>query len=424
MSAVGEQLFDDYLSRLFAAGRGKLKRADRKALVARTSNFIEQTTGPVGIASELDVAKFLAELGDPAGLVDAEEARLAAGRGAQAPGRADRVRGLGRISRRLSAQARLHWPSQPAGSPHLTHSLMAVATKDETLAAQEERVLTGKVIRPRVKLRRRSTDRDGPIPADEVATPESQAADDEYGSPQPAPATITRLGRRPSWPSHVATDASWLDSVLKPDPDEGLLDEMPEGEADELALEGEADAGVLAGAALDREMDESALADEALDEQGDEGELDGAALPAWDVVAHRTRLVARRASLLAFWVADRFRRQPVESVAATLLGIGGAAFPPVWLLGAVVALGSRIWDGRDKWTGLALPVLATILGTVAGVCLTGGASLGHDVHNGWVFADVLSRIAALLGAAYLARRAAHGRRPPAVPPWARPHKVG
>ena len=85
---------------------------------------------------------------------------------------------------------------------------------------------------------------------------------------------------------------------------------------------------------------------------------------------------------------------------------------------------SRLWDYRDKWVGLALPLLLTVIGTAFGVTRGGQVSVGEGVHEGWVYAVVISRIAAALGAGYLSWRTLHGRRPPAVPPWNRPHKIG
>ncbi len=112
----------------------------------------------------------------------------------------------------------------------------------------------------------------------------------------------------------------------------------------------------------------------------------------------------------------------MEASAIVLLGLGGAVFPPVWLIGAVVALGSRLWDHRDKWLALAVPVLLTVMAAVAGVALGGGRGVGHGVHEGWIFADIASRGCALLSAVYLGWRSYRGRRPLAVPPWNRPHK--
>ncbi|HEY2639507.1 MAG TPA: hypothetical protein VGI66_06435 [Streptosporangiaceae bacterium] len=124
-------------------------------------------------------------------------------------------------------------------------------------------------------------------------------------------------------------------------------------------------------------------------------------------------------------VATWSRRNPQESVATILLGVGGLIFPPVWFLGAAVALASKVWDGHDKWVGLAVPILLTIVGTAAGVILAGSRlSLDHYVHVGWLSADIASRVSAVLSAAYLAWRSVQGRRPAPVLPRNKPHRVG
>jgi hypothetical protein len=91
----------------------------------------------------------------------------------------------------------------------------------------------------------------------------------------------------------------------------------------------------------------------------------------------------------------------------------------------MLALASKVWDYRDKWLGLAIPIVLTIVGTAAGLILAGSqTSFGYDVHIGWVSADIASRVSAALSAAYLAWRSVHGRRPDAVPPWNKPYHVG
>jgi uncharacterized membrane protein YcjF (UPF0283 family) len=140
--------------------------------------------------------------------------------------------------------------------------------------------------------------------------------------------------------------------------------------------------------------------------------------------ADSDELLSERIRAAAASVGIWARRRPLEAAAVTLLGLGGVIFPPVWLIGAAVTLGSRLWDYRDKWLGLAGPVLITIVGTVAGVAASGDNGVGHSVHEGWVAADIVSRLAAALGAGYLAWRTVHSRREPEVPPWNRPHKVG
>ncbi len=140
--------------------------------------------------------------------------------------------------------------------------------------------------------------------------------------------------------------------------------------------------------------------------------------------ANSDELLSTRIRTVATSVGIWARRRPLEAAAVTLLGLGGVIFPPVWLLGAAVTLGSRLWDYRDKWLGLAGPVLITILGIVAGVAASGDNGMGHSVHEGWVAADIVSRLAAAVGAAYLAWRSVHDRRPPEVPPWNKARKVG
>jgi hypothetical protein len=124
-------------------------------------------------------------------------------------------------------------------------------------------------------------------------------------------------------------------------------------------------------------------------------------------------------------VGVRARRHPLEAIAVVLLGLGGLIFPPVWLIGAAVALLSKIWDFRDKWIGLALPVFLVIVGMGAAVSLGGSRpDLGKYVYEAWIFGGHICRIAALLGAVYLAWRAERGRRTPAVPPWNKRHRIG
>jgi len=145
--------------------------------------------------------------------------------------------------------------------------------------------------------------------------------------------------------------------------------------------------------------------------------------PAWQLTVPDP-MVLRRLSRALTATSAWYRRMPLEASAVVLLGIGGGIYPPVWLLGAVVALASRVWDGTDKWLGLALPPLLTIIAAALGVTVGGHVSVVHGMHEGWVFGVVGSRAVAVLSAAYLGWRSVHGRRPPTVPPWNRPHKVG
>lgn len=163
-------------------------------------------------------------------------------------------------------------------------------------------------------------------------------------------------------------------------------------------------------------------------EDGETAEPDNAAptgvSPAWQLTTPRDPVIRQQLRRALAAVVAWCRQKPLEASAVALLGLGGAIYPPIWLLGAAVTLASRAWDGRDKWLGLALPVLLTVIVASLGVTVGGHVSLGHGLHEGWAFGVAGSRVAAILSASYLCWRTMHGRRPPAVPPWNRPHKVG
>jgi hypothetical protein len=124
-------------------------------------------------------------------------------------------------------------------------------------------------------------------------------------------------------------------------------------------------------------------------------------------------------------LARAVRARKLEAVAVLLLGVGGAIFPPVWVLGALLALASRrTWDIPDKLIGLVLPVFLVVLGTVL-VLLVGPSHSKLDpyFYEAWLAAGRLSRVFAAGGAYYLLWRMVRGRRPPRLPPWNVPHKL-
>lgn len=119
------------------------------------------------------------------------------------------------------------------------------------------------------------------------------------------------------------------------------------------------------------------------------------------------------------------RRHPLEIAAVLLLGVGGAIFPPVWLLGVPLAMMSRVWDLRDKWIGVAGPVLAVIFGTVATLIMGGQQEpMIKYATEAWVWAGRIERVAAAVGAAYLLWRIFRGPRELKQPPWNLPHRLG
>jgi hypothetical protein len=113
------------------------------------------------------------------------------------------------------------------------------------------------------------------------------------------------------------------------------------------------------------------------------------------------------------------RGNPVEILAVLLLGIGGAVYPPIWILGVLVALPSKKWDVRDKFIGIVLPVLLVIFGTVLVLAFGGQhSSLLSYGHEAWLGAERIGRLTALAGAAYLLWALRRSRRKPSKqPPW-------
>lgn len=139
------------------------------------------------------------------------------------------------------------------------------------------------------------------------------------------------------------------------------------------------------------------------------------------VSAGTARTAARHASAFARGTARLIVSHKLETVAVLLLGVGGAVFPPVWLLGALTALPSKKWDLRDKWVGLVAPVLLVIISTVLVVAFGGRQStIGSYALEAWLGASRASRIAAALGAAYLLWRLLRGPRAAKQPPFGVP----
>ena len=123
---------------------------------------------------------------------------------------------------------------------------------------------------------------------------------------------------------------------------------------------------------------------------------------------------------LVFGLTELIIQNKVEIFAVVVLGLGGAIYPPIWVLGAMFALPSRKWDLRDKFLGITFPVVVVVVGTVLVLVLGGQQpSFGDYAFEAWLGAERLSRIAALGGALYLVWGLWRGRRDPKQPPWNR-----
>jgi hypothetical protein len=111
----------------------------------------------------------------------------------------------------------------------------------------------------------------------------------------------------------------------------------------------------------------------------------------------------------------------LETIAILLLGLGGLILPYVfWPAGAIVALFSRLWDGKDKSLAIAGPLLVTLAGSVLGALIIGGTGNVVLVYTHALRVDfnILIRVGSVVTAAYLAWRVTQGPRVK-VPPWER-----
>jgi hypothetical protein len=379
MSPPTEQLIRDYLNRLSVAARGRLSAEDRRALVTRTHDFIDRNASPSGSPTSLEVATLLHRLGDPGALVDQEVARLADQRGDAAAAPSDKSEKGSGVFRRLSAHSSWHWPSAP-GSADLRSQLLNGHAQQADRGADSDQAA------------------DAPVPP----------LNGKSGATAPA---VAGGQERPAWPSAAALSAQ---------------DGERATERDSASAPPAVSEDAVSSAAVSTPDASSAADDDSAPGYGsaaEPGRAAGSGAP-WNPRNPLVVVLTARAAALWRRTLAWARRSPVEAATLTLLGVGGAAYPPVWLLGALFTLASHAWDYRDKWIGLAIPVLILVVGTAFGV--TFGArydDFGGYVHEGWMYADVLSRIGAVAGTAYLGWRLTHARRAPTVPPWNKPHRV-
>ena len=442
MSPPTEQLIRDYLNRLSVAARGQLGPDDRRALVNRTRDFIERKTSFAGPPTAIEVARLLAGLGDPAGLVDHERQRLAAVRGETPELSAGRMR-MPKVLRRQPGKIRgasWHWPVQEPGRADLRLSLLDGA------AATDSSGVAGDSRPPSPAPAGRAPDSavpDGAVPngaAMNGAVPNGVAV----GSGAEAGLDSGDAVRDGSDPADVAgpaphisaqtVESDWFSRLSSPAPytPPASVTEPAQTSAGQDSESGLSGAVVSAGPAKPRWP---AVVAAGASQNGTTPQFansssiasgDGPDQPdkasAWQLMTVKKSAIAGSARGLAGAIIAWSRPRPLEATAVVLLGLGGVIYPPVWLLGAIVALTSRAWHYRDKWLGLAGPLVLTVIGTAVGVA-AGGRSIGHDMHEGWMFAVVISRIAAALSATYLAWRTVHTRRAPPVPPWNKPRKV-
>jgi hypothetical protein len=452
-----QQMIQDYLVRVSAAAQKVLPKGDRLLFVGRTRATIEAQVGPIASADADEVAAVLGALGDPEERAKQERERLysARRRGAAAqpaklwkpdkPSKPDRAarrdtKPLPRTRRPRGSGSRLirrygPWPGEPEASGG------APAGGTPTGGTP-----TGKA--------GRGPETGGPAPADAPLVdsqdtgqqapdgpaggghgPDGQADGGPAGggqgtggqalggrdagqqaaggpvvvagpdgqvprgpqSRQPAPVQTKPAQPQPAWPV-IGPGAS------RPSDGRGPADgSEPAQDGAPADADGSAQASTPTRLAAADDTQPSSIVPGM--EPAEEDEPLGG------------KKLGRPEPLTEAWAF--VRRQPLESVALLLVGVGGLIYPfPLWLIGAVVSVRSRRWDKRDKWLAFTGPVLFTIAALIVmGITGPGNffVAFGHATHH----FGVLLRAGSLLCAGYLVWRLRRGPRRRRVPPWQR-----
>lgn len=366
MNPPTEQLVRDYLNRLSVAARGKLGFSQRQSLLDRTRARIEAECGGINGASAVQVRRALAELGDPIVLVEREVGQAESGTNTADTRYETSIAGNG--NREMAAE------QAPANNvvkgSEIGEDLLVTGgpngSKPGRGSGSIRSVLAG--LAGAQRRRRRAN-----------AARES----------------VTRATPRGPGRGSSGSSGGWSGgSAARP-------------------------GGAAGGEPRKPGPIPSPRRPTASEQIGSPGPLTasrsrGAASP-------RGGLPGRFIS----GVAAAARNHTLEVLAIVLLGVGGASYPPIWLVGAALALPSKKWDIRDKFFGVTLPAFLLIIGTVLIIVLGGQhASISAYAYEAWLGAGRLSRVLAAAGALYLAWGLRRGRRQPKQPPWNVPHRIG
>lgn len=363
MNPPTEQLMRDYLNRLSVAARGKLGFSQRQSLLDRTRARIEAESGGINGASAVQVRRALAELGDPIVLVEREVGQAESSTSTADTRYETSIAGNG--NREMAAD-RPPASNLVKGS-EIGEDLLVTGgpngSKPGRGSGSIRSVLAG--LAGAQRRRRRASAASEPTAR---ATPRGPRGGSGGGS-------SSGSGARPGGaPGGEPRKPGLIPSPRRPTASEQIG--SPE----------------LLTASRPR----------------------GAASP-------RGGLPGRFIS----GVAATARNHTLEVLAIVLLGVGGASYPPIWLVGAALALPSKKWDMRDKFFGVTLPVFLLVIGTVL-IIVFGGqhASISAYAYEAWLGAGRLSRVLAAAGALYLAWGLRRGRRQPKQPPWNVPRRIG
>jgi hypothetical protein len=444
MNPLTEQLVRDYLNRLSVAARSRLGLRDRQALLDRTRARIEAEVGGLSHATPVQVRQALAAVGDPIALVENERTRIAARKeaaigsrfGGLANGTVRQVwppqgAGVAQASVLAASGAEPVFDLQVPGRLPVTGGVSAPAAVSFSGVAAAPSVINGS---PGVSNGSSVVSNGSPVVSNgssgTAALPVQAGPPVAISSAVPPVSSSAPAGPRP--PSGLQAPASEPGHRNVPDAGhppgrDGVRPEtlLPRPSPSPETLAGAPvpppdRPGEASGAESDRAQESEAGVELSISADEAAGLAGGSR---WLSDASRTaagRISRLGSGLLALALRDR-----LEAVALVLLGIGGAVYPPIWLIGAFIAITSKKWDLRDKWLGLAVPVLLVIFGAVLVMVLGGERpSMGSYAFEAWLAAGRLSRIAAVLGAGYLLRRVYRGKRERRQPPWSTQRKPG
>ena len=363
----GEQLVTDYMTRVAQAAR-LLPKGDRMAFVGRTRALVEREVGPPGTRTDAgQVAAALARLGEPEDLVTEERTRI------------DQ-----------------HWVTSRA------------ATKEEGEAAAA--ALTGPLDR-RLTARRRPNSETQPLTGRLIPPGQAQTVTGPDGTVISTPASPPGASPGRSGPRGAGLRSSGARTT-------GLRGAG-------AGSTGARHAGSPAAAPRRLRSADSPGADSPGKGQRD-ARSQGAAAGDTGHTGAIERLIGRIPGLRGVEGAETFtanagrlaRDNLLESVAILLLGLGGLILPfPFWPIGAIVALFSRLWDGKDKSIAVTGPLLVTLVLSLVAAPFVGGSGnvivvYFHAIH---VSFGLLVRVGSVVTAAYLAWRVSKGPRVKVLP---------
>jgi hypothetical protein len=422
----GQQMIREYLGRVSVAATKVLPKGDRLLFVGRTRAAIEAQVGPVGSADADNVRNALLALGEPEALAKRERERLYS-------------------ARRRGAAAAPPTLWKPAKEPRRG----AV-----TPPPPARRPGPGQARRPKPWPHRGMTGPEEPPPAESAspAAPPAPAVPRQADSPEAMP----RPAETPDTPALETPPAEARDAeALAAGPPTAGSPAVEEATADA------APAGVPpAGAAMPEEPAPVPPADVPAPEEpvagvpgadhadpGLNGRDPGGTPPGWmrprpapppgetkplsivpgmgqpteaaDEPGSAWRCSPAAVPLAEAWALAR--KHPLEAVAVVLLGVGGLILPfPFWLIGGLVALKSRRWDGRDKLVALAGPPLIALAVLIIRAATSPGNFFSAFYQAAHHDVGLSIRAGCVLCAAYLVWRLRRGPRLRALPPWQRP----